>query len=159
MFKVKDLMIKIVPGGGGRGGQGEGCQYCSGDCTEACTDACSPYITCRVCSDYDTHCGACTQGDTEAGCETTYDCCGWCTHGCSRTRDAAGRQQRPLGLEGLKALRAQLNARLQEVDREIEVRSELAKPRNVAEAEALEQKLAEALEEVRKIKSDLGKNS
>ncbi len=158
MFKVKDLMIKIVPAKEGEREKGV-CHYCTSDCTEACTDACSPAITCKVCSIWHTDCGECTHGET-AACIVPETGCDKCNSGCSclsgKTKgggEDAGREI--LGLEGLETLRRELRARLAKVEREIEVQEELSKPRSIEAAEILEQKLSEALEEVKQIRSDL----
>lgn len=153
-------MIKVVPA---EQDQIKGCHYCTNVCTEACTDACSIYITCMVCSDWDTCLDTYgpppCQGDS---CDPTADPCK-CTN-CTNNQCTQGTSvlcpkgaSRALGLRGLKTLRAALSRRLEYLDREIEVREELARPRTLEEADALEKKLAEALEEVKKIKSELKK--
>ena len=150
MFKIKDLMIKIVPEAGG----GEKQQDC---------DACSAWGTCHVCSEWDTCDNTCEVTLCECtGCGTATWCCisGECSHpscgslsNCGDTQ--IGRGRRPAG--NLSELKAQLRRRLAQVEEQEKRAQEQMRPKSVAEVEALETKLQAALDELKRIKSDLSK--
>ena|ERR1700676_3133830 len=186
MFKIKDLMIKVIPELEDAEKQNGGC-YCTNGCTQACSQACSNGVTCRVCTDWtgtlsylcamgqaakfcicSDQCSACTPNYFTCG-ECTAACSSPCTHGgCSQPATcgafhtdypiygvAAARPQR--SLENLAALKSQLKQQLGKIEEEEKrVEASLA-PASLAEAELLEKKLEEALEEVRGLKERLKK--
>jgi hypothetical protein len=161
MFKIKDLMIKVVPESGVAEELGKGCGMCTDQCTAACTDACSgatapcEYLSACTCG--------CTFGDCTDGCTCTQQCtdycsypsCGYtCAGGPTKPRKRGG-LARPFG--SLAELKAELKRQLAAVEAQEKVAEESMKPQTVEEAEALEKKLQEALDEVRDIKSELSK--
>lgn len=188
MFKIKDLMIKIIPEEGKMAaeqpvGCGDfmtcgGCTNCTGDCT-ACTNTrqclggcsdlytckggsramagcgltCAPN-TCRVCTVVCTdECSACSQQVLTCKCTDSPTCrVGTCGYGsCQRTYGVAEAQQQ-LTLENLAVLKAQLRQQLAAVEEQEKLAHESLRPASLAEAEALEKKLIEALDEIKTIK-------
>lgn len=187
MFKIKDLMIKIIPEEGKMAeGQLAGC----GDCTNctvkctACTDTpgcrggCSDWFTCKggsqvtaagcgltcapntcrvctfVCTD---ECSACSQQVLTCKCTDSPTCrVGTCGYGsCNRTYGVEAGQ--PLTLENLAVLKAQLRQQLAAIEEQEKLAHESLKPATLEEAEALEKKLVEALDEIKAITADLKK--
>ena len=133
MFKIKDLMIKVVS----EEEEVHGCSPCTKTCSQACSDACSDWQTCVV-----------------SICE-----CTWCTNSCGcSVQVSCGTTKlcKSRSVGSLADLKAELKNQLAAIEAEEERIEESAKPQTLEEAEALEAKLEEALEEVRNIKSKLG---
>jgi len=133
MFKIKDLMITILPEA--QGAVAAQC-YPPTDCR--CTNACTPPCS-AGCSDC-TICSACT------GCTP---------HAC--TGGTLPPRQQPLTLEGLAVLKAQLRQQLVAVEQQEKAAHESLAPASLEEAEALEKKLVEALDEIKTIKATFKK--
>jgi hypothetical protein len=128
-FKVKDLMITVLPAGSPIGWPGPG-NICDNNlCTKACT-RCTE--TCSYCS--------CTQ----------------CTDGCTHSAKDFGDIVNPADLALLKE---RLKIALAEVEARERVIEESLRPKTLADVELLEQKLSAALEEVRTQKAALLKTS
>jgi hypothetical protein len=181
-FRIRDLMISVVPspGGGcvactGTTGQGQGCGGQSGGCFGGTGNGCVTCtgtthdqglfaLGCRTCTGTTTDnygCVACT-GTTGQGCPTcTGTTGGFCAHAaalaacgvCTGVSPAVA-DQRP---QALALLRQQLQGLLAEVEAEEKRLAEAGTPQSLEEAEDLEKKLEEALAEVRSRKAGFGK--
>ncbi|MEQ1905971.1 MAG: hypothetical protein ABL888_17410 [Pirellulaceae bacterium] len=192
MFKIKDLMIKVVP----QQNETKDCGTCTawtgGGCDMGTVCPCSDYSYCTVCTDGCSYvscvtgtnlarhaaapmgavakgCGTCTAW-TGGGCDmgtvcpcSDYSYCTICTDSCSYpscgslsnypTPRVAGNSFRG----NLSDLKAALQRQLQSVEEQEKEANESLKPRTLADAEMIEKKLQEALEEIRKMKVELGK--
>jgi hypothetical protein len=152
---------------GGSGGCDDTCGPCTG-CTETCGACTGCTDTCGPCS------GACTQLPCTVGCTAT---CGACTDGCTNTNTcgASGggcgiytetcgftpcaRSIKPpvigrMSNDELAKLKSQLRGVLQQVSRRASVLAAAEEraaliPQTLAEVDALEQKLSEAMDELR----------
>lgn len=133
-FRVRDLVINVLPEQGGGGLQPFDCPGIS-DCYpfSSCgrTNACYP-VSCRIVSCIDTRCGGCTLAISRL----------------------PGLQE-GVTAEDLAALKAQLTQALSEVERAEEVLAESMRPQSIDEVEALEQKLEDALSELKQRKEQL----
>jgi hypothetical protein len=179
-FRVSDLMINVGEGGGGCnlitncGGVTELCVENTQGCafTQNCNctihTACGDIVTCN--------CTQCTPCTATCGCTPcSGGCtCSVCTHrsGCGCTfrsfctaRTLCGLSfectptfidpTRGLQPEHLAQLKNELRATLEQVEAEERRLSEQMKPQTLDEVAQLEQKLNEALEELRTLRSDL----
>jgi hypothetical protein len=145
-FRVRDLVINILPGAGERDRLGCGlgfshCRFGSCDFVTICI-----HTGCRECSGAftcigATACGGCTLNVT----------CGGVTCGGS-VLFGRGDAVDP---EALAALKAQLREALREVESAEQQLAERMSPQSVEEVDALEKKLQEALEELRARKEQL----
>ena len=143
MFKIKDLMIKVIPSDGD-------------PAVRTCNDGCTHY----------TNCGECTM-DTNWGCDMGTVCacsnCSMCTGGCSYYPSCAGctkvqtiKTTSKGGFSGnLSDLKEALKQQLAAVEEQEKRVAEQMTPQTLEDAEALEGKLTEALEEVRLLKEQL----
>lgn len=119
MFKIKDLMVKVIPPEAERAGAGRAIDQAG-------------------------WCGFCTGMDSCGGCTfCTMTCGGMYTY---KVFDGMERINPPWNLSALKAQLKQRIAEVEAVEKSLE-------PQSLEEAEALERKLVEALEEVRRIKT------
>lgn len=152
IFRIKDLMIKVMPSR--RGGVTElQCEpWSCGDLDSGCGDSC--LVTCG-CSD-----GGCSQHSNCGG-----DCsdCSYCTahcSGCTCSNTKYGRTSikqdlSRMGLSTLAALREQLHEALQAIEqRQREIETQL-RPKTLADVENLERKITESLEDLRSLKAEL----
>ena len=133
-FRVRDLVINVLPGPGGGGQQPFDCPgisncYPFSSCGR--TNACYP-LSCRIISCIGTMCGGCT-----------LDISRW-----------PGFQQGDTA-EELAALKEQLTQALSEVERAEEALAESMRPRSIDEIETLEHKLEDALSELKQRKEQL----
>jgi hypothetical protein len=150
-FKVKDLMIDLTAPG-------------------TIHDNCQPAVVCRVgCTLFTNVC------EFQSSVPLPFTICGFNSSFSRRDAcDAGGTQIRtpwttatmhtetiqhtvPLGLQPLGSLKKYLNAALQEVDGREKTMEESLKPQSVAAVEMLEEKLSEALDELRARKTELRK--
>lgn len=139
MFRIKDLMIKVIPEDGSIE-------------AKSCNDGCTHYTSCGECTNW-TDWG-CDMG-TVCGCSNCT-----CTGGCSGYPSCAGCTKvqtiKPTPEKNftgnLGDLKAALKAQLAAVEEQERIAEEALKPASFEDAEALEQKLNEALEEVRQLK-------
>lgn len=130
MFKIKDLMIKVIPDEAERIGQGDGIGGggACGTYTCGCSDTCGScsFVTCVGCSG----CSPPSGGGLQPGTEV-------------------------INPSDLLSLKADLKRRLSLVEA---MEKNLA-PQTLQEAEALERKLTEALVELKQIKAGFNKPS
>lgn len=138
-FRIRDLMISVLPSAGG---MGQGCPTCTGTTGQVggcltCTGTTGP-ITGPI--------GGCLP------CTGTTGLLGGCFT-CTGTTPALG-DQRP---QALAELRQQLQGLLSEVEAEEKRLEDAAFPQTAEEAEELEKRLEEALAEVRSRKGNLKK--
>lgn len=133
-FRVRDLVINVLPEQGGGGLEPFDCPGIS-DCYpfSSCgrTHACYP-VSCRIVSCIGSRCGGCTLNIS-----------GW-----------PGFQQ-GVTAEDLAALKAQLTQALSEVERAEQVLAESMRPQSIDEIEVLEHKLEGALSELKQRKEQL----
>jgi len=136
MFKIKDLMIKVVPQDAG--GERVCCTYT--ECVSICSQE---WLTCHHCSDT---------------CSTRTDipCCANSGAHCTYPSIGAARGGSP-NLETLAALKAELKLRLANVERQEQLLAESLMPATAEDIDALEKKLTDALGELRTMKSHLKK--
>jgi hypothetical protein len=137
-FRVRDLVINVIPDQGGGGLQPFDCPgisncYPFSSCGR--TNACYP-ASCRIVSCIDTRCGGCTLDISRL----------------------PGLQQ-GVTAEDLAALKAQLTQALSEVERAEQVLAESMRPQSIDEVEALEHKLEDALTELKQRKEQLRERS
>ena len=133
-FRIRDLVINVLPEQGGGGQQPFDCpgiSNCYPFSTCGRTNACYP-ISCRIVSCIGTLCGGCT-----------LDISRW-----------PGLQQGDT-VEDLAALKAQLTQALSEVERAEEVLAESMRPQSIDEIETLEHKREDALSELKQRKEQL----
>jgi hypothetical protein len=168
-FRIRDLMISVLPSAGG---VGYGCPTCTGTTgpiggCQTCTGTTPLYgdFGCQTCTGTTGQiggCNLCTGTTGQIGCHTcTGTTGGLCAHAaalaacgvCTGISPALG-DQRP---QALAVLRQQLQGLLDEVEAEEKRLEEAAFPQTADEAEALEKKLEEALAEVRSRKAALKK--
>jgi|HubBroStandDraft_6_1064221.scaffolds.fasta_scaffold215094_1 hypothetical protein len=146
-FKVKDLMIKVIPPEQAKK---------PGQCPNECSWQSSwcIHITCE-CSVRSVLCGGggCTLSRS-IGPEELEQPRRWCVD--TQMGMALSPQQ---SLESLAALRAQLQQQLAQVNAQEKVVHESLAPASLEDAEALEKKLSEALEEVRSMKEKFKKEA
>jgi hypothetical protein len=183
-FRIRDLMISVVPSPGG------GCVTCTGTTGQGCgghTDGCmgrTGYgcVTCTGTTNvqYDLGgCVACTGTTADNGCVTctgttgnrgnggggcvacTGTTGGLCAHAAALAAcgvctgiSPAVGDQRP---QALAQLRQQLQGLLAEVEAEEQRLADAGAPQSLEEAEELEKKLEDALAEVRSRKAGFGK--
>jgi hypothetical protein len=137
-FRVRDLVINVLPEQGGEGLQPFDCPGIS-DCypfsscgrTNACY-AVSCAVSCRIVSCIGSRCGGCTLDISQL----------------------PGFQQE-VRAEDLAALKAQLTQALSEVERAEQVLADSMRPQSIDEIEALEDKLEDALSELKQRKEQL----
>ena len=154
MFKIKDLMIKVLPGAEGATEPREGCNVPStcGDCS-ACTEGSNPCPGGFTC-DWGTFCDYTVCGGTCVCTDCSYPSCG---HTCTPLDTKPQGRRRVTG--NLWELKAALKRQLASIEAQEQLSEQVLKPRTLEEAEALEQKLKEALEELQDIKKQLSKKS
>jgi hypothetical protein len=133
-FRVRDLVINVLPEQGGEGLQPFDCPgisncYPFSSCGR--TNACYP-VSCRIVSCIGTHCGGCTLDISRF----------------------PGFQQ-GISAEDLAALKAQLTQALSEVERAEEALADSMRPQSIDEIEVLEDKLEDALSELKQRKEQL----
>jgi hypothetical protein len=174
-FRVRDLMISIGPGGD----DGFPCELITecGGVTELCvenTQGCAFTVNCNctiqsVCDPFTCRCSVCTPCSAQTcGCTCTQ--CTGVTGGCLHTfctarsacgaslqctptfAGAFGARLRP---EHLAQLKEELRATLERVEAEEQRLAERMQPQTVDEVNQLEQKLTEALEELRRRREEL----
>src|SRR5262249_4876816 len=143
------------------------CTYqCTGNCTHQCTYQCTGNCTyyCTIqCTGQCT--GNCTYYCTGA---CTFNCTGYCSNSCTNPSQGQVPQPRNCGFTGFGAfaqnafdpvvlgeLKAQLRKQLASVESAELRANQQMMPQTMADAEMLEQKLAEALETVRAHKAEL----
>lgn len=129
MFKIKDLMIKVLPADGEED-QREDCGWTDWTCDQ--TTLCTVFNNTIPCP---------------AGCYTHPE-----TH--DYTAEQANIECRAQ-TGGLAALKQALKDRLEAVEKKEEELKDSELPKTLEEAELLEAKLKEALEEISKLKEDL----
>jgi hypothetical protein len=164
-FKVRDLMIDVAPGVGG----GVFCRPCTPLVTDYCL--CTNQVTIDVCK-------VCTNRDISIWCR---DCSvispyveitPWTvlTPGCGFTDPRTPMTVTPqtpvinqVGMvanpQNLAELKAQLRQSLAQVEAQEQAIAESMKPQTVEESDMLEQKLTEALDELRQHKEELRRRS
>jgi hypothetical protein len=133
-FRVRDLVINVLPEQGGQRLQAFDCPgisncYPFSSCGR--TNACYP-LSCRIVSCIGSRCGGCTLDISRL----------------------PGFEQEA-SAEDLAALKAQLTQALSEVERAEQALAESMRPQSVDEIEALEGKLEEALSELKERKQQL----
>jgi hypothetical protein len=167
-FKIKDLMINIVPSE-----SGEGTGECvtgkktnhEGGCTGKRTDmGCTGKRTDADCTGKRTDVAMCVGGRTDIelciggnsyGARGAAPACARCT---LKSHQIFSFKCDPSEmLEELNAIKAELQAELAVVDEEIQEVEGSLHPKTVDEVEQLQTKLQEALDELGKIKADLEK--
>jgi hypothetical protein len=143
MFKIKDLMIKVLPT---TDPPGRPCGNANTNCTQ-CTDwtgwGCDMGTFC-ACSTGG--CTACTQNCTMVTCGLTPTGCGTYLSG----------MVGPHLLGGLGELKEALRQQLAAIEAQEKRVDQALQPRTLAEVEALEKKLTEALQELQELKKTLG---
>ena len=133
-FRVRDLVISVLPEQGGEGLQPFDCPgisncYPFSSCGR--TNACYP-VSCRIVSCIGSRCGGCTLDISRL----------------------PGFEQ-GVSAEDLAALKAQLKQALSEVERAEQVLADSMRPRTIDEIETLEDKLEAALSELKRHKEQL----
>jgi hypothetical protein len=153
-FKVRDLVISVLP----ESAQLEECplnSFCpKNTCGFTICVGCTQSFTCLGCTGAlagGTACAACTLNITDC---TPVTICGLTPCHPAITNTGPLLQ---LDREALNALRNELQRELAELDKRAEEIDAGMAPKTLAEAETLEKKLSEALDEVRRRKADLGK--
>jgi hypothetical protein len=166
-FRIRDLMISVLPSAGG---MGQGCPTCTGTTGQVggcnlCTGTTGGQVGgCNTCTGTTPYggCNLCTGTTGQVGCHTcTGTTGGLCAHAaalaacgiCTGISPALG-DQRP---QALAVLRQQLQGLLSEVEAEEKRLEDAAFPQTAGEAEELEKRLEEALAEVRSRKGNLKK--
>jgi hypothetical protein len=139
-FKVKDLMISTL-----------GKQHCGEASVEGafnCTPQCSIDLSC-IPSKYSDNC-------------CPNNTCGPCTGGCSGCTspktwkdELAATENAPAYIAGIEAAKERLRARITELDAHQKAVEESLTPSSVADVEALEKKLKDALQELARRKEAL----
>jgi hypothetical protein len=125
-FRVKDLLIQLQPEYGQPGGRPDQNIHPAIDWSCFCTPA---YSACWICTEL-----------------VSCDGCTFCTP------SAAVKAQANLSAENLGKLKAELQRQLAEVE---EAEERQKQPKTVEDVAALEQRLTDALEEVRQLKAQL----
>jgi hypothetical protein len=184
-FRIRDLMISVLPsaGGGGYGcptctgttGQVGGCNLCTGTTGQigcpTCTGTTNPQLygelgfgcpTCTGTTGQVGGCNLCTGTTGQIGCQTCTGTTGnLFAHAAALAACGACTGFSPaIGdqrPQALAALRQQLQGLLDEVEAEEKRLDEAAFPKTADEAEELEKRLEEALAEVRSRKAGLKK--
>jgi hypothetical protein len=164
-------------GGGGDCGDSDcACSACSDTGCDPCTDNCPTCSacteTCGACTD---QCGTCSALSPLGPCGLCTVCtdgtdCGWDSMGCNHSRPVllAARMQpgapaiARMAAKELAVLKNQLRRTMQQVSRRENVLAAAAEqgaivPQTIAQVDALEQKLSEALEELRARRAELQK--
>jgi hypothetical protein len=134
-FRVRDLVINVLPEHGGEGLQPADCPgisncYPFSSCGR--TNACYPVSGCRIVSCIGSRCGGCTLDISRL----------------------PGFQQGARA-EDLAALKTQLTQALREVERFEQVLADSMRPQSIDEIEVLEDKLEDALSELKQRKEQL----
>jgi hypothetical protein len=170
-FRIRDLMVNVIPQGTGRvaigiggtgGGGGVGCRVISCLDSQNCVDGSFDYYTDCYDVSLQTGCAFETANTCVYTCDTTapicnpYSCFNYtCPPGTNpppcHPWYASMRPQRAPNLVYYPraALKEQLRTALAEVEAREKAAEEASRPRNREEAEELEEKLRGALEEVR----------
>ncbi len=188
-FKVKDLMIAVLPEAGQPGQESQlvcnptlcvctrctECTLCSGCTCTGCTQ-CTGCTGCTPCTDC-TGCTACTNGCTvctfNSGCGgascgcTGATGCNICSQACTACTDlTCGGFASKAPLESLVAqpeslalLKEQLRSAMAQVEEQERALDERMAPQSLADVDALEKKLLEALDELRARRETLQKRS
>jgi hypothetical protein len=150
-FKVKDLMISVLPEHEEAAGIIVPCPACSRctNCTR-CTVGCSPRTDCQGC----TGCSLCT--DSQPPCGYCTGACTHCSHACTGyTNNLILPDPASLEAEQLAVLKAQLQHALTLVHAQENALEQRLKPQSLTDVNLLEQKLVEALGEVRSKKAEM----
>lgn len=140
-FKVKDLMISTL---------GRQCGQATVEGAFNCTPKCSIDLSC-IPSKYSDNC-------------CPNNTCGPCTGGCSgctspRTwkDDLAGAENLPAYIAGIEDAKAQLRQRIAELDAHQKSLNDSLEPATIADVEALEAKLKDALQDLARRKEQIKK--
>lgn len=149
-FKIKDLMVHVLGSGAKAADLTTDCTFgCTeGECTRVSWCECTAAgCTCSYCSDGCTHCTCCSNSQCASSGETGL---------LQRSRRDPAQSMDRLGLAELAALREQLEAARKAVDeRHALLESSLA-PRTHDQLDDLEAKLRVSLQELDRIRENLG---
>ena len=143
-FKVKDLMISTL----GKGA----CNQASLPEAFNCTPQCS--IDLSRLTDNNYCCAPCTRGNSCGPCSGG---CSGCTSPCTWKSAAVDTENLPAYVEGIEKAKAMLRERIAELDAHQKAIEDSLTPSTLADVEALEAKLKEALQELARRKEELKK--
>ena len=163
---ARPLAVDSIGGGGGGGCDGDSspcdtcslgntvdcgaCTGCSGSCLCSCTNGCTATVR---------NCG-CTAGCTVTGCGCTHRTCG----GSACTRSIHPPVVAQMAAGDLARLKSQLQLAMQQVNQRESALAAAAEaqavvPQTLAQVDALQQKLSEAMDELRARRAEIQKSA